>query len=110
MSLAEGMQHTGFQPCLVVVPGDRQRWFRPVPKFAQSAPRYAVCYEDAQGGGLSDERWQVREGIRFRAAEQFAQEKPSAAIATPLAPAGSPPATTVRSCAAGAIAPSTRSP
>ncbi|KUN68843.1 hypothetical protein AQJ46_19980 [Streptomyces canus] len=61
LSLAENMQHAGFQPCLVVVPGDRQR-FRPVPKFAQSAPRYAVCDEDAQGGGLSAERRQFREG------------------------------------------------
>jgi hypothetical protein len=38
LSLAENMQRAGFQPCLVVVPGDRQR-FRPVPKCAGSSAR-----------------------------------------------------------------------
>jgi transposase len=38
----------------------------------------------AQGGGLSDERRQFREGIRLRAAERFAAGDPSSAIAKEL--------------------------
>ncbi|WP_425579556.1 IS630 family transposase [Streptomyces coacervatus] len=38
----------------------------------------------AQGGGLSDERRQFREGIRLRAAERFAGGEPSSAIAKEL--------------------------
>ncbi|MGX1478458.1 UNVERIFIED_CONTAM: hypothetical protein RKD50_007266 [Streptomyces canus] len=38
LSLAENIQHAGFQPYLVVVPGDRQR-FRPAPKCAGSSAR-----------------------------------------------------------------------
>ncbi|WP_443049720.1 IS630 family transposase [Streptomyces sp. NBC_00287] len=38
----------------------------------------------AQGGGLSDERRQFREGIRMMAAERFAAGEPSSAIAAEL--------------------------
>ncbi|MFI1415889.1 hypothetical protein ACH4Y0_39120 [Streptomyces sp. NPDC020707] len=38
----------------------------------------------AQGGGLSDERRQFREGIRMTAAERFASGEPSSAIAKEL--------------------------
>lgn len=38
----------------------------------------------AQGGGLSDERRQFREGIRMKAAERFAAGEPSSAIAKEL--------------------------
>ncbi|MEV0468562.1 winged helix-turn-helix domain-containing protein [Streptomyces prunicolor] len=38
----------------------------------------------AQGGGLSDERRQFREGIRMMAAERFAAGEPSSAIAKEL--------------------------
>ncbi|MDQ0941141.1 winged helix-turn-helix domain-containing protein [Streptomyces sp. V1I1] len=38
----------------------------------------------AQGGGLSDERRQLREGIRMMAAERFALGEPSAVIAKEL--------------------------
>ncbi|MGW6893157.1 IS630 family transposase [Streptomyces chartreusis] len=38
----------------------------------------------AQGGGLSDERRQFREGIRLRAAERFAAGEPSSVIAKEL--------------------------
>lgn len=38
----------------------------------------------AQGGGLSDERRQFREGIRIQAAERFASGKPSSVIAKEL--------------------------
>nr|WP_051833213.1 helix-turn-helix domain-containing protein [Streptomyces sp. NRRL S-646] len=38
----------------------------------------------AQGSGLSDECRQFREGIRLRAAEQFARGEPSSAIAKEL--------------------------
>ncbi|WP_435862528.1 IS630 family transposase [Streptomyces phaeochromogenes] len=38
----------------------------------------------AQGGGLSDERRQFREGVRLRAAERFAAGEPSSVIAKEL--------------------------
>ncbi|RZU45717.1 hypothetical protein EV284_0360 [Streptomyces sp. BK022] len=38
----------------------------------------------AQGGGLTDERRQFREGIRMMAAERFAVGEPSSAIAREL--------------------------
>ncbi|MEU0208344.1 helix-turn-helix domain-containing protein [Streptomyces canus] len=38
----------------------------------------------AQGGGLSDERRQFREGIRMKAAEAFARGEPSSGIAREL--------------------------
>lgn len=38
----------------------------------------------AQGGGLSDERRQFREGVRVMAAERFAEGEPSSAIAREL--------------------------
>ena len=45
---------------------------------------FLLQYMYAQGGGLSDERRQFREGIRIMAAERFGAGEPSSAIAREL--------------------------